>query len=533
MQKENSSRILMKRLLVVCALVVFVAATVVWLSMDSARKVSSRADQLISHHLPELSAISTLQSIMNERVIQLYLYYATMQPENRKQKVVRHTLFEKSLNYLQLHVLHKSEVAILMNEVAQFNKMAETFDVEMQSGFRRDWDVLRETLASAQIQVDQLDKLLQKWGKNIRKKAAQGGELTLQEVTRQQQLQTGFSLGVLGITLFALFSLYARNKDQNELFRRAYQDPLSNLPNRASLYRHWQTNMLEDPEDTRYVLLLVRLDRFQLFTSTFGHPLGDQLTLSVSGWFKTALTELDGKTELFHFAPASWVVLVTETDCNSAGLSVVGALLDLAVTPIRLQDRELSVTCSIGMAAVTGHGQSLDGLLKHADTALRNVMLSGGSSYLEYNDAMDNEAEQMLSIENDLRQAIQKNELELFYQPKINSVDSRIVCAEALLRWRKQDELISPGVFIPIAEQTALIIPVGEWVLRAACEQWKQWSEAGLSCVPVAVNISAQQFRLADFPAQVKAILDSSGMPPHMLELEITEEAATGDQQQG
>ncbi|MEE9494117.1 MAG: GGDEF domain-containing phosphodiesterase [Gammaproteobacteria bacterium] len=218
--------------------------------------------------------------------------------------------------------------------------------------------------------------------------------------------------------------------------------------------------------------------------------------------------------------------------CNSAGLSVAGALLDLSVTPMRLQERELSVTCSIGMASVTGHAQSLDGLLKHADTALRDVMLAGGSSYLVYNDAMDNEAEQMLSIENDLRLAIQRNELELFYQPKIDPLDSRVACAEALLRWRKQGELVSPGVFIPIAEQTALIIPIGEWVLRTACEQWKQWSEDGLSCVPIAVNISAQQFRLADFPAQVQAILDSAGMPPQMLELEITEEAATGDQQQ-
>ena len=530
-EKQDVDRIKI-RLIAIFLVIFLLAISIVSISLNATRNVSDRTQQLISTDIPELKAISTLQSAKNQTVIDLYLYYATLEPAAESGQEKRKQTFENALAILKGNSLDAMEVSVFLRQVASFDEKLQRFDAEMKKGSVRDWDLLRDHLAAAQIEANQIDQTLQNWGELIRWHATQAGELTQEEITRLHRFQLAFSLGVLGIAAIAMATLFARRKDQKELVKRAYYDQLTELPNRRSLQKYWHEKFVDSLDVTPYSVLLVSLDRFQLFTGTFGYLVGDGLLQSASGRLAGILNASAESTVLFHFLPASWVIIVKENESRTAGIDLAESLLNLSATPMKLGDRELSASCSIGIVNYPDHGVTLDSILKHADSALREAMLNGGADSRVYCEQMSHEAERSLSVENDLRLALESTGLELYYQPKISADNQTIIASEALIRWRKNDELIPPDQFIPIAEQTTLIILVGEWVIKEACRQWKAWNANGFHCLPVAVNISAQQFHLADFPAFVKQVLAETGMPAQMLELEITEEAATGNIEQ-
>jgi EAL domain-containing protein (putative c-di-GMP-specific phosphodiesterase class I) len=194
--------------------------------------------------------------------------------------------------------------------------------------------------------------------------------------------------------------------------------------------------------------------------------------------------------------------------------------------PVVVESHHLTVTCSIGISLFPRDGEDVSTLLKNADAAMYRAKEEGRNSIQYYTAEINSRVLQRLMLENSLRVALERNEFTLHYQPQVSLLDGRMSGMEALLRWRHPElGMISPANFIPLAEDTGLIIPIGAWVLRTACKQAKAWQDAGLPPVRVAVNLSARQFR-ENIPQLVEKVLAESGLPPHYLELEITESVA-------
>lgn len=260
-----------------------------------------------------------------------------------------------------------------------------------------------------------------------------------------------------------------------------------------------------------------------MLTGIYGHQLGDKIICTVSDWISSRLK--DTPFNIYHFSSHNWV-LVTKENHRDKVLDVVNSIQDIAAAPLSIGLRDFSLSCSIGISHFPQDGDSLDNILRNADAAQRQVSESGGNAFGEYQQEMNQRMQRNLAIETDLHTALEEDAFELNFQPKYRAADSTLASFEVLLRWNNNGENISPGEFIPIAEQSVLIVSIGEWVLKKACTMWVQWQKQGLNPVPMAVNISAQHFAEKDFTKHVEQVLAETGMPAKFLELEITEEAA-------
>jgi EAL domain-containing protein (putative c-di-GMP-specific phosphodiesterase class I) len=223
-----------------------------------------------------------------------------------------------------------------------------------------------------------------------------------------------------------------------------------------------------------------------------------------------------------------FVVLLSDVTIDGT-VEVARKILDVVARPCRVEQHELSITPSLGISIFPQDGRDFENMLKHADTAMYRAKESGRNAYLFFASEMNVAALERLVLENSLRQGLERGEFVLHYQPQINVMSGRIVGAEALVRWQHpQLGLVPPGKFIPVAEASGLIVPIGEWVLREACRQNRAWQEAGLPQISVAVNISSVQFRGGLLEESVRSILAETGISAEFLELELTEGIVMG-----
>ena len=268
-------------------------------------------------------------------------------------------------------------------------------------------------------------------------------------------------------------------------------------------------------------LLFLDLDRFKNINDSLGHTVGDQVLCQVGERLLTAVRASDTVSRL---GGDEFVLLLPQLESPAQAASVAEKLLHTLATPLAIDDYELAVTPSIGIAVFPEDGEDGDTLLKNADAAMYVAKESGRNNYQYFTAAMNARVSQRLLLENNLRQALARQELALHYQPQYDLNSGTLVGCEALLRWRQPEQgLIPPDRFIPVAEETGLILPIGQWVLREACRQAQAWQDAGLPPLVVAVNISAVQFRQANLAALVQEALAASGLSPCWLELELTE----------
>ena len=314
-----------------------------------------------------------------------------------------------------------------------------------------------------------------------------------------------------------------RKDAEARLNHLANHDPLTGLPNRNLLHDRLAHAIARRREGMAAVLFL-DLDRFKLINDSYGHDVGDELLKAVAARLSGCLR---GEDTVARLGGDEFVVLLEDLPGIDAAASIAGKIAARLAEPLSVGGRELPLAASIGIALYPRDGRVPQDLLKNADTAMYRAKEAGRGGFCFFAGEMNMHALRRLTLENELRRALDGGELEVFYQPQVAMDSGRLLGAEALVRWRHPLKgLVAPADFIPVAEETGLIVALGEQVLRAACRQIADWQRRGLPPLTVAVNLSPRQFRQADLVATIAGILAETGADPARLELEITEGAA-------
>lgn len=314
-----------------------------------------------------------------------------------------------------------------------------------------------------------------------------------------------------------------RKRAEQELRYLANYDTLTGLPNRTLLAERLAHSLIRARRfGTHVALLFLDLDRFKHVNDSMGHAAGDRLLKAVAARIVTSVRESDTVARL---GGDEFTVVLEDLRDPIEAEAVARKLLEAFATPLDIDGRhEMIISPSIGISLYPEHGQVPTDLLKHADTAMYYAKERGRNTFQVYNDAMDAKARMRANMANQLHKALERGELSLVFQPKLSLVDQRITGAEALLRWKNPTlGMISPTEFIPVAEETGLIVPIGEWVIQQACIQVLRWTEAGLTTPMMAVNVSALQLFRGELAKRLREILDAMRVPAHRLELELTE----------
>lgn len=314
-----------------------------------------------------------------------------------------------------------------------------------------------------------------------------------------------------------------RKAVEKQMRHLASHDALTDLPNRSLLQDRLAQAIIHAQRLRQHVaVLFVDLDRFKNINDSLGHDVGDQV-IREAAW-RLSLALRAGDTVARHGGD-EFVVVLSDITRQSDVLVVVQKIIDAISAPMMLQGHELFLSSSIGISMYPRDGRNSVALMKNADTAMYQAKKSGAGGYKFYVDDMNKRTLDNLKMEGALRHALERNEFRLTYQPQVDIDTGRILGFEALLRWQPPDKpMVMPGDFIPIAEETGLIVPIGEWVLETACRQTKVWIEEGLGDhVRVSVNLSARQFRQHNLVDVIRQILQKTGCHPRHLELEITE----------
>jgi diguanylate cyclase (GGDEF)-like protein/PAS domain S-box-containing protein len=325
-----------------------------------------------------------------------------------------------------------------------------------------------------------------------------------------------------------IFSDITRHKEAEARIQRlAHFDALTGLPNRALLHdraRH-ALSMAQRSREQLAVLFL-DLDHFKNINDTLGHRIGDELLVEVGNRMVAATRKED---TVSRQGGDEFVVILPGTDADGAAY-VARKLIEMIAHSVKVEQYELVVTPSIGIAVYPSDGEDFETLSRSADTAMYRAKQDGRNTFRFFTPEMQEHSARSLRLEGGLRHALARGELQLFYQPQLSLVDGRVVGAEALLRWRNPDlGEVMPAEFISVAEDSGLILPIGEWVLRTAIQQMKAWMDAGLAPMIMAINLSAAQFRHAHLPELVTRALADEGLAPEFLELELTESVAMDD----
>ena len=326
------------------------------------------------------------------------------------------------------------------------------------------------------------------------------------------------------VNYVASFSdITSRKATEEEIKQLAFYDPLTKLPNRRLLLERLKHSIeVERRDGKRLALLMLDLDRFKSVNDSLGHSAGDELLQQVALRISAKLRDVDMAA---HLGGDEFIVLLEDIAHKEDAARVATEIILILSKSFQLtQSNDVQIGASIGISLYPEHGCSYEVLMDHADAALYQAKDQGRGCYSYFSEDQTLAARERIALELRLRRAIEQGDLRVYYQPQVDIASGRIVGAEALVRWQDSVEgLIPPLRFIPIAEETGLILEIGAWVLRETCLQGRRWLDAGLPPLTLAVNVSPQQFRRGDISALVAMVLSETGFPAEYLELEMTE----------
>ncbi|MHB0971922.1 MAG: PAS domain S-box protein [Thermoanaerobaculia bacterium] len=359
-------------------------------------------------------------------------------------------------------------------------------------------------------------------GISYRIRRADGPYIWLETTSRPlRNPETGQLLEIIAVSR----DITERKEAEERIEYQAFHDALTGLPNRR-LFKDRLTVALAHARrmETRLAVMFLDLDQFKYVNDTLGHSAGDLLLVEVADRLREAIREEDTVSRL---GGDEFTLLLVDVTTEDAAIRIASKILRAVESPMLLDGHEVSVTTSIGIALFPNDGDDAETLLKNADAAMYRAKDSGRNTYQLCAPAMERRTLDRLAVERDLRRAIERHEFVLHYQPQVSIDDGHIIGVEALVRWNHPDRgLIPPVDFIPIAEESRLILPLGEWVIREACRQLRAWHRAGHTEMRVAVNLSARQFQQSDLVEMIASILRDSRVGGSFLEVEITESTA-------
>tara|TARA_R110000868_G_scaffold318196_4_gene578990 strand:- start:1473 stop:3320 length:1848 start_codon:yes stop_codon:yes gene_type:complete len=318
-------------------------------------------------------------------------------------------------------------------------------------------------------------------------------------------------------------------KEAEERLRHmAYHDPLTGLANRNKLESFVNQILAQSRRHQEsFALMFIDLDRFKIINDTIGHEAGDLLLQVIADRLKGTTRNTDLVARL---GGDEFVIVVTDVLKSESVALIASKILESVMEAVVVKGQELYITTSIGISLYPFDGQNMQTLMKNADLALYRSKEHGKNNYQFYTLEMTSKAQEKMSLQNALVHAVANDEFLLHYQPKMEMKTRKITGVEALLRWKnKQFRLITPDEIIDLAEETGLIVPVNEWILKTACQNLKTWHQLGFKSLTVSVNCSARQFKQANLTNEIMRILTETGISPHFLELEVTEELIMKD----
>ena len=327
----------------------------------------------------------------------------------------------------------------------------------------------------------------------------------------------------------SITDINVRRTIEERLRHDALHDPLTGLPNRPYILEQIRRCIEWRKSNGEYLaaVLFLDLDRFKLVNESLGHYYGDQMLIAVSKRLQESLRPGDTLT---RFGGDEFVILMENLRNINEAIQFARHLQSVLMEPYEIDQREVFTSASIGITLVDDRVESPEEVLRDVDTALYRAKSNGRARYEIFDSEMHAFSMNLLQIEMDLRRALERQELRVFYQPILSLTSGKIIAFEALCRWQHPTQgLLLPGNFINLAEETGLIVPIGEWVLGEACRQLKEWHLGGYSDLKIAVNISAKQIENPDFPAMVRSVLEKTGLKAHFLQLEVTESTAMQD----
>ncbi|NBJ11132.1 GGDEF/EAL domain-containing response regulator [Microvirga arsenatis] len=376
---------------------------------------------------------------------------------------------------------------------------------------------------------DYADKVDQALFEKPRAQVAFEEDLVDQSGTRRMFLTTKTPMrdtsGSVTSILTTSIDITERKQAEAVLRHIAYHDPLTDLPNRRMLHERVQFELTVRKEP--FALHLVDLDRFKSVNDAFGHSSGDRLLLQVTSRLIEAATE---KNMVARISGDEFIILQSSIDGSHSAEAFAQDVIARLSTPFIIDGHEIVIGCTIGIALCPNDDADAEKLLKFADLAMYRAKAAGRNTFRFYSPEMNATAQPNLILETDLRKAVSREQLVLHYQPQIDLRTGQMVGAEALLRWSKPGVgLVSPAVFLPLAEESGLIVEIGAWVLGEACSQAMVWRERGLPPMRIAVNLSPVQFLRQDLVQLVADTLAKTGLEPDQLELELTESSLLDD----
>lgn len=333
----------------------------------------------------------------------------------------------------------------------------------------------------------------------------------------------------------------ARKRSEARIHQLAYYDEMTGLPNRERFREHAKKLLVTAARDgSNVAVVFLDIDRFRRINDSLGHAAGDAFLKAIAERLFSCTRFEDTVTPMLSFAPEDislarlgadeFMLLIGGLYQEEHASSCAQRILDELARPLVAQETEIFVTGSMGIAVYPNDGEDIDTLMKHADTALEHAKQSGGNCFRFFSAAMNQRSRERMQLEARLNRALDNDEFELHYQVQTRLMTGEIVGLEALIRWHpKEGEAVGPGQFIPIAEETGLIVPIGRWVLDRVCAQMADWRSQGVRLVPVAVNLSARQFEHQNLERDILQSLNSSGIDPRYLELELTERSIMSD----
>jgi diguanylate cyclase (GGDEF)-like protein/PAS domain S-box-containing protein len=332
-------------------------------------------------------------------------------------------------------------------------------------------------------------------------------------------------LGGKPAVIGTLLDVTDRKRDEARIVEQAYNDPLTKLPNRFRFLERLEIELAQARRHhRRLAIVYLDVDRFKFINDTRGHTAGDNLLQLLALRLKRRLRQVD---TVARVGGDEFVILMPDTRGSLEMSAVAHKLLAVIQRPFQMEGQNLKVTASLGIASFPEDGDESETLLRNADAAMYRAKELGRNNFQLCTPDLTRKAVERLALQSGVRQALEREEFVLHYQPIVSLVTGRVVGLEALVRWEHPERgLVMPGSFVAVAEETGLIVPLGEWVMKAAARQLTQWHRAGLPDLRIAVNVSARQFREDNLVQMVGQAISEAGLEPHHLEVEITESIA-------